>query len=410
MNIESINKLGTSQVGILKRLSDRSPQWIFYLVASFYLGTVFLRSILVYRDSPELFTVLGILFVWSVLLVSEPAISKRWSKYVSIYVALQTGLIFVLLGMPGYTDFFAIPFAILSMQVMLLLNFKVWVAWIGLCALVTTLLLVGTYEDQIVALVLLYTAGNVFYGFYARATRRAQTIRAENLALAQELQEANDKLQTYSTQMEQLVVARERNRLARDLHDSVTQTVFSMTLTTQSALLLLEREPARVPAQLDRLSQLARNSLSEMQLLISELKPEEAIRAGLAANIRGYLASGHFPEDLSIDLEVEGEGSLGQSEEQSLFHIIQEALNNIVKHAQTCKAQVRLHLTEPAWIEVEDQGRGFDLHRAQDNRKLGLLSMRERAAEIGWDLQIRTSPGAGTYIRVEKLPEEVRQL
>jgi signal transduction histidine kinase len=180
-------------------------------------------------------------------------------------------------------------------------------------------------------------------------------------------------------------------------------------LTTQSALLLLEREPARVATQLERLGQLARNALSEMQLMISELRPEEAVDKGLVADLRRYLAGSHFPEDLSIDLEVQGELSLEQVEEQNLFHIVQEALNNIVKHAQTCKAQVRLHMTEPMWIEIEDQGQGFDLGHVQNSGRLGLHSMRERATEIGWDLQIRTSPGAGTCVRVEKLSDEVRQ-
>lgn len=410
MNIESLNKLDTSQVSIMKRLSGRASQWIFYLVTSFYLGTVFLRSILVYQGSPVLFVALGILFVWSVLLVSEPAISKRWSKYFPIYLALQTGLIFVLLGMPGYTDFFAIPFAILSMQVMFLLNPKIWVVWIGGCALATDLLLMKTYGSQTFALVLLYTAGNVFYGFYARAIRRAQEMHSENLALASELREANQKLRSYSTQVEQLVIAKERNRLARDLHDSVTQTVFSMNLTTQSASLLLERDPERVEAQLDRLNQLARNALSEMQMLISELKPEEAGRGGLATIIRSYLSGGYFPENITIDLEVQGEQTLELTEEQSLFHIIQEALNNIVKHSQASKAQIRIHLAEPIWIEVEDNGTGFDLQQTQSSGRVGLPGMRERAEEIGWGLQIRTSPGVGTCVRVEKLPEEVRQV
>jgi signal transduction histidine kinase len=397
----------------MKPLSERSSQWIFYLAAGFNFGAVFLRSMLVYGGNPELFPVLGMLLFWLVLFVSEPAISDKWSGYFPLYLVIQTGLIFTLLGLPDSTDFFAALFVIPSMQVMQRLSSKTWIwgGWIGLCTLATTLLLLKSNGNQAFALVLIYTAGNVFYGFYAKATRQAQITRVENLALARELQETNQKLQAYSAQMEQLVVARERNRLARDLHDSVTQTVFSMTLTTQSALLLLEREPARVGAQLDRLGQLARNALSEMQLLISELKPEDAGGKGLVANLRRYLAGGYFPEDLSIDLEVQGDQSLGQVEEQNLFRIVQEALNNIVKHAQTCKAQVRLHLTEPMWIEIEDQGRGFDLQYARgDGRRMGLHSMRERATEIGWDLQISTSPGTGTCVRVKKLPEEVRQL
>jgi signal transduction histidine kinase len=397
---------------IMLRLSDRSSQWIFYLAAGFNFGAVFLRSILVYGNSPDLFPVLGMLLFWLVLFVSESAISAKWSRYFPLYLVIQTGLIFALLGLPDSTDFFAALFVIPSMQIMQRLGSNIWMwgLWIGLCALGTTLLLLKSNGNQAFALVLIFTAASVFYGFYAKATRQAQIARVENLALARELQEANQKLQAYSAQMEQLVVARERNRLARDLHDSVTQTVFSMTLTTQSALLLLEREPDRVATQLDRLSQLARNALSEMQLMISELKPEEVGSEGLVVDLKRYLTGGHFPEDLSIDLEVQGEQSLGLAEEQSLFHVVQEALNNIVKHAQTRKAQVRLHLTEPMWIEIEDQGRGFDLQHAKgDSRRLGLHSMRERAIEIGWDLKIRTSPGSGTCVRVEKLPEEARQ-
>jgi signal transduction histidine kinase len=394
----------------MMRLSDRSFQWIFYLAAGFNFGAVFLRSILVYGGDPELFPVLVVLLFWLILFASEPAISNKWSRYFPLYLVIQTGLIFALLGLPDSADFFAALFVIPSMQVMQRLSSKIWIwgGWIGLCALATTLLLLESNGNQAFALVLIYTAGNVFYGFYAKATRQAQITHAENLALARELKEANQKLQAYSAQMEQLVVARERNRLARDLHDSVTQTVFSMNLTTQSALLLLEREPAKVGFQLERLSQLARNALSEMQLLISELKPEETRSVSLVGKLKRYLAGGHFPEDLSIDLEVQGELHLGQAEEQSLFHIVQEALNNIVKHAQTCKAQVRLHMTEPMWIEIEDQGQGFDLEHVQNSGRLGLHSMRERATEIGWDLQIRTSPGVGTCVRVEKLPVEVR--
>jgi len=397
----------------MMRLSDRSSQWIFYLAAGFNSGAVFLRSILVYGGNPELFLVLGILLFWSILFVSEPAISNKWSKYFPFYLVIQTGLIFTLLGLPDSTDFFAALFVIPSMQIMQRLSSKTWIwgLWIGLCALATTLLLMKSNGNQAFALVLIYVAGIVFYGAYAKATRQAQITREENLALAGDLQEANQKLQAYSVQLEQLVIARERNRLARDLHDSVTQTVFSMTLTTQSALLLLNREPARVGSQLDRLSQLARNALSEMQLLISELKPEEAESEGLAADLRRFLAGSYFPGDLSIDLEVQGNQPLGRAEEQNLFHIVQEAMNNVVKHAQTRKVQVRLHLTEPIWIEVEDQGQGFDLQNAQgDSRRLGLHSMRERATEIGWDLKIRTSPGTGTCIRVERLSKEARQV
>jgi signal transduction histidine kinase len=380
-------------------------RWVYYIASGLFFGAVFLRSLLIYRGSVVLDQVLGMLLIWLALSVSEPMISRRWPGYFWLYLALQTTLVFVLLAVLPNPDFFAILLAILSMQAMLRLTLKAGVLWIGLCTLILSLLLVKAFGIyQAIALTLVYSALNVFMGAYSAAMRRAQTARIHYQALAEELQEANKRLRTVSTQLERMTVARERNRLARELHDSVTQTVFSMTLATQSAQLLLDRDPSRVSAQLQRLNQLAQSALAEMQVLVSELKPEQATREGLVPALRRQLADTRLPEELSVSLEVEGEQPLERAEEQGLFRIAQEALNNIVKHAHASEAQIRLHLTEPFWIEIEDQGKGFDLRQARNSSRVGLAGMQERAAEIGWNLQVFTSPGAGTRVRVEKVP------
>jgi len=214
-----------------------------------------------------------------------------------IYLLCQTALIFTLLSRPGFFDFFGSLLPILGMQVMLHLNPKIGALWMGLCAPIMILLLVRTYGTfQAIALTLIFTAGNVFLGAYTLAMRRAQAAHLQNQALARELQEANDQLHDYSTRLEQQAVARERNRLARELHDSVTQTVFSMTLTTQSALLLLDRDLAQVGFHLERLNQLARSALAEMQLLISELEPDKAAKEGLVPVLRRHLAGSRLPD------------------------------------------------------------------------------------------------------------------
>ena len=392
----------------MKRSAD-SSQWVFYLTVASLFGTVLLRSLLLYQDSPLLGQVLGLLVAWLALFIGEMAISRRWPRVFPVYLVLQTILVSVFLwklDFPEY-DYFATLFAILSMQVMQRLTLGLGAVWFGSCALLMALPMVtrdGLFEG--IALTLVYTAVNVFLGSYALATQRAQAARARAQALAQEVQETNLRLQTYSTQLEQLAVARERHHMARELHDSVTQTIFSMTLTTQSALLLLERDPSQVGAQLDRLNDLAHSALSEMHVLISELRPGEVAKGGLTAALRRHLADRRLPESLAVSLEIEGDESLEPAEEQGLFRIAQEALNNIVKHAQASQAHIRLHLTEPFWMEIEDQGRGFDLQQAQDSARVGgqvgLVSMGERATEIGWDLQVTTSPGTGTCIRVEK--------
>ena len=387
---------------------QQSSQWIFNLAAGFYFSAVLLRSILVYRNTPELDQILGMLLIWMILALTQPVLSRRWSHYFPIYLVLQTLLVFLLITPTDDSDFFATLLIILSMQVMLHLSPRIGGLWIGLCALGMVLLLTRNYGTEAIALSLIFTAGNVLLGSYALATRRSQATRNRNQALAQEIRAANQQLESYVAKLEGMAAARERNRLARELHDSVTQTVFSITLTAQSAALLQQREPSQVGRQLEHLDELAKSALAEIQMLISELKPERRTRDGLVPALRQYLKGSRFQERLSVSLEVEGSQPLEQSEEQSLFRIAQEALNNTIKHTHVKCAQVRLHLAEPFWMEIEDQGGGFDLQQAR-NAGIGLSSMCERAAEIGWDLQIFSSPGTGTRIRVEKRQSEERQ-
>jgi signal transduction histidine kinase len=383
-----------------------STEWlsksIYILAASLYLAAVVLRTWLMYRGEPAFDATLALLLFWSLLFASEPAVTRRWPTYFSFYLIFQTGLVFFLMNQPGTPDFMGVLLSVLSMQAMLRLPAWVGGLWIALCAVAMYLVLVGEFANQAIALVIIYTASNVFVGSYTRTTRRAQAAHLHNQQLAGELEQANLRLQEFSARAEQLAAARERNRLARELHDSVTQTVFSMNLTTQSAALLLERNPSQANQQLERLYALAHSALSEMQTLINHLKPESSAQEGLPAALRRLLTESQFIGSLPVTLDVEGEGLLRSSEEQNLLRIAQEALNNILKHAQASQAYIRLHLVEPFWMEIEDQGCGFDPTQAQHSGRVGLASMRERAAEIGWTFKIISSPDMGTCIRVAK--------
>ncbi len=175
---------------------------------------------------------------------------------------------------------------------------------------------------------LIYLAANALIASYALASHRARAAHAQNMIARQELQAANRRLQDYSSQMEQLVVVRERARMGRELHDSVTQTIFSMNLTAQSALLLLQNRPGptfdRVEEQLARMEKLAQGAMAEMQLLISELNPQRLTADGLEDAIRRHLAERRLPETLSASFDAQGSIALEPAEEQALFRIVQE--------------------------------------------------------------------------------------
>jgi len=376
----------------------------YYISCGLLYGAALLRSILLYyplADTlPKTLVMLG---VWLAAFLTEPALSRRWRWYFIAYLIIQTGLAFAMLFNPEPSDFFALLFCILSAQVMQHFKTRTGVLCI---ALFTPLTFFPVWQNAGLAIAiaesLIYIAANALLASYALASLRERGARSENLATMQELDKANRDLQAYAKKLEQLTVARERNRLARELHDSVTQSIFSMTLTTQSALLLLDRDSSRVKDQLARLEELAQSAMAEMQTLISELSPQKITEGGLAPALRKHIAERRLPESLSVSVEIEGSRSLTPAEEQGLFRMIQESLNNIVKHAAATQASLRVHLDRPCWIEIRDNGQGFDLGQAQQRGGVGLSSMRERAAEIGWTLQVITSPGSGTCIRLEK--------
>ena len=149
------------------------------------------------------------------------------------------------------------------------------------------------------------------------------------------------------------------------------------------------------------LNQLSQSAMSEMQELISRLAPQAVSGGGLVSALQHHVEERRRMHNLEVTLEVNGSGPLDPAEEAGLFRIAQEALNNVMKHAGVSQATIRLHLSEPAWMEVEDSGTGFNPQQIP-RRPDGVAGMRERAAEIGWCLQMESKPGAGTRIRVEQ--------
>ncbi len=381
-------------------------RWIFYLAAGFMFAAAALRSLVTYGNSPSL-TVF--LLAWLALFAGGTLLYPRFPKLTASLIMVQAVLTFVLLLMLQ-ADYFAILFAILGMQAMRQFSPRLGWAFIGVTSALTFLALLkpmGAF--QALALAVAVSAVSVFVGAFILATRRAQAARQQNQNLVRQLQEANRQLQAFSHQQEQLAAARARQHLARELHDSVTQTIFSMTLASQSALLLLDRDQQQVTAQLDRLDQLAQGALAEMQTLISKLAPEKPAEGGFIAALEQHLADRRKLENLSVALAVEGDQPLAPAEESGLFRIAQEALNNIVKHAGVAQATLRLHLADPAWMEVEDLGAGFDVRATRERGQVGLAGMQERAAEIGWTLKVDSAPGRGTRIRAARGPGGARE-
>jgi signal transduction histidine kinase len=195
----------------------------------------------------------------------------------------------------------------------------------------------------------------------------------------------------------------ERNRLARELHDSVTQQLFSMTLTAQAARAHLEKNPQRAAVQLERLQETASAALAEMRALIFQLRPPALRDQGLVAALQQHASLLSRREGLRIELSVTGDERLARGVEQPLFRIVQESLNNVIKHAKASNVSVGIEFgNERLRVRVADDGQGFDPSGPPSlgGRHLGVIGMRERAAEIGGTMEIHSVPGGGTEVVV----------
>jgi PAS domain S-box-containing protein len=201
-------------------------------------------------------------------------------------------------------------------------------------------------------------------------------------------------------QAAQSAVAAERSRLARDLHDAVTQTLFSASLIAEVLPRIWERDPEEGRRRLDELRELTRGALAEMRTLLLELRPSALIEAPLSDLLRQLAESITGRARLPISVEVEGECTLPVEVKVALYRIAQEALNNVAKHAGAGQGTVHLCCT-PAQAElcVCDDGCGFDAARIPPDH-LGLGIMRERAAGIDAELAIDSQPDVGTQIKV----------
>jgi nitrate/nitrite-specific signal transduction histidine kinase len=244
-------------------------------------------------------------------------------------------------------------------------------------------------------------------------------------SLAQRAALAIDNAQLYE-QTQELAVIEERSRLARELHDAVTQTLFSASLIAEVLPELWETDPDEGRELLDELKQLSRGALAEMRTLLLELRPAALVEANLADLLRQLAEAVTGREGVPVEVTIEGQCRLEPDVHVALYRIAQEALNNVVKHAQAGRVEVSLTCAprdpsewgsskeglqgEQVELCIYDDGRGFDPSDVPPDR-LGLGIIRERAQAIGAALQIDTLPGRGTVVRVHissiRLPSRI---
>ncbi len=215
------------------------------------------------------------------------------------------------------------------------------------------------------------------------------------------LQQAQARLRSHADTVEQLAVSRERNRLARDLHDTLAHSLAALTVQLQALRGALSHDPAVATGLADEAVSLARSGLQESRAAIQALRTDPLTALGLVGTIRGELRNLEARAGVNCELTVSGEAiDLTSAEELAALRICQEALRNIERHATASHVTVRLAYGHDRFdLTIDDDGQGFDpATLPADAERFGLAGMRERAELAGGELQVRSTPGQGTHI------------
>ena len=298
-------------------------------------------------------------------------------------------LVLLFLLNSGASDAFNFLFYILTFHTAVVLTIRTAAAWIAFYFLITSSVsLISRGWDGLYA-VFFYLAVFIVCAILGNTVQRTELTSERNQRLVDELKETQQKLQ-------ELAVLEERNRLARDLHDSVKQQVFAISMQLSAARTSLT-ESDRAYASVAEAEQLAQQAGAELTTLINALRPPGLERKTLATALQDYVTEWSRQNNIDTDLNVDNDFSLSVNVEQALFRVVQEALSNIARHSHATKASVEL-IREDSEILlcVADNGKGFDMERMP--KGVGLDSMRERLTLIGGTFRVLSEKSVGTQI------------
>jgi signal transduction histidine kinase len=343
--------------------------------------------------------------VYLVLLFAEPLFVRRKRIRAYIYMVAQIATILALaLHMPG-EDFWTLM--ILPLIVQAMNNFEPRTGYIftGIFVATMPLFLISSLgPEKGLPLMFIYGSAYLLLAAFIVIVREAIAARDESQKQKAELQAAHQQLQAYTEQAEELAVLEERNRLARELHDSITQSLHSATLMAEAGQRLASSGDIElVRGYLIRLGEISQQALREMRLLVYELRPLALLDVGLVGALQQRLDAVERRAGVEVHFSCEGEIEIPESIEEELYRVAIEALNNSLHHANPTSVKVTLRKEQKREIpcielSIIDNGVGFDPANKENQEGFGLTSMRERIEKLGGELEIRSAPGEGTQI------------
>jgi len=316
--------------------------------------------------------------------------SERYQRTPGLYFGAQILILCLLfLLRSNNEDAFNFLFLILTIHIAVVSPARMAILWIAIGFGMLSLLILATVGLGGLYAILFYSVTFVVCGFFGSTIQEVERERDHNQRLVEELQSAQQKLR-------ELAVIEERNRLARDLHDSVKQQVFAVSMQLGAARALLDEEN-QAYGPVAEAERLARQAGAELTTLIRELRPPNLGKKTLAEALQEYVIDWSRQNGIAADLKIDNVSSLPLPGDETLFRVTQEALANVARHSNARHVMVELaDQDDEIILRIEDNGVGFDL--SQVEKGVGLDSMRERLETVGGHLNVSSGTSSGTQV------------
>jgi signal transduction histidine kinase len=322
-------------------------------------------------------------------------------RLVNLLIAAQTLIVAYLIWSTGLGFSFLILFFILTVNAALYNSLRGTLIWIAVFTALTALHQFrsagwsGLLRD-----VAVYAGGYLFFGFVTNALNVARKTQVQNERLLAELQAKNRQLEEFSRQVETLAAVEERNRLAREVHDTLGHHLTTSAVQLEAAQKLLISNPAKAAELVGNARGQVREALAELRQTVGRLRAPVEIELSLPKALTRLAQDFQSATGIVVHLELaEPPCPVTPSQRITLFRAAQEGLTNVGRHAQAARVWVRLVcLPEAVNLEVQDDGVGIQPDRDSQPGGFGLLGLKERAAVLGGNLQISRLPSGGTLL------------
>lgn len=396
-------RLALKQQSEYNRVVSPPKHWLLQLTAYLTLTAVGVVGVSGMPATAERWIATGLLLAFGVL-----DLKARWSLGVEhagwpvhLYLAVQTIWVAGLCLLAPDSSAFPILYFILSAQAMLWLPQRLAVLWIVAFAWITggIFVLAAGWPAGLLRL-LPYLGGYFFFGAFAQALTQAEVAHRQSLSLLDELRATHRQLQDYAARVEELAVAEERNRLAREMHDALGHRLTVAVVQLEGAQRLIPSDPGRAARMIGTVREEVRQALADLRRTVATLRAPLEADLPLAQALARLATAFQEATGVTVYLAVpEDLPPLPGKHRQAFYRAAQEALTNVQRHAAARQVWIDLHTEgERITLTVGDDGVGFS--NSGNQAGFGLRGLRERAAQLGGDLYLETRPGGGAQLRI----------